>query len=125
MLLEGLVLNGAAREIADVCDEALSNNASALARDVSRENECLRHDVDRLYMIVEALWEMLKTHAGCTDADLTALVQQIDLRDGKLDGCAAQGKARSKCPRCGRTLLSAQPYCPWCGSEVSLPPFSR
>jgi hypothetical protein len=96
------------------------------ATDVRTQNEFIQCDVEKLFMLTEALWTILKEKHGCTDAELVQRVQEIDMRDGKLDGKVA--KVKPDCPKCSRKLMGKRPVCLYCGAEVArvdLQPFSR
>lgn len=92
------------------------------ARDVARESamssDKTRKNTERLYLVVQAMWELLKDKAGLTDADLDAKVQEIDMRDGRLDGQDSTQTDPLTCRQCGRTILSGQAQCSWCGTQV-------
>ena len=85
------------------------------ARDVARESamssDKTRKNTERLYLVVQAMWELLKDKAGLTDADLDAKVQEIDMRDGRLDGQDSTQTDPLTCRQCGRTILSGQAQC--------------
>ncbi len=81
--------------------QADATNARSEAREAKTETESLRHDVERLLMITEALWTFLKKEHGYSDEELANAVNGIDLRDGRLDGRAEQPQA-PPCPNCGR-----------------------
>jgi hypothetical protein len=101
-------------------------SVSRAATDGRAQNEFIQCDVEKLFMITEALWTILKEKHGCTDAELVQRVQEIDLRDGKLDGKVA--KVNPDCPKCSRKLMGKRPVCLYCGAEVArvdLQPFSR
>ncbi len=73
-------------------------------RDLGRGSEvreliCQQHDVDRLLMISEALWNFLQKQHGYTDDDLVKAVGTIDLRNSK-----ANKDAQEKCLSCGRMV---------------------
>jgi hypothetical protein len=101
-------------------------SVSRAATDVRTQNEFIQCDVEKLFMLTEALWTILKEKHGCTDAELVQRVQEIDMRDGKLDGKVA--KVKPDCPKCSRKLMGKRPVCLYCGAEVArvdLQPFSR
>lgn len=101
-------------------------SVSRAATDVRTQNEFIQCDVEKLFMLTEALWTILKEKHGCTDEELVRRVQEIDLRDGKLDGKVA--KVKPDCPKCSRKLMGKRPVCLYCGAEVArvdLQPFSR
>ncbi len=91
-----------------------AREASSEARRAGSKAEQLQFDVDRLLMITEALWMIMKEQHGYDDAELQRLVTEIDMRDGKLDGRVAR-TAPVKCPKCGKTLLKKRPRCIYCG----------
>ena len=86
-------------------------------------NQVLQADIDKLFMITQALWEILKTQHGYTDELLMKKVVEIDMSDGKLDGKVAK-KERPNCSSCGRKL-GRTPTCLWCGTFTSRDPFER
>ena len=101
-------------------------SVSRAATDGRAQNEFIQCDVEKLFMITEALWTILKEKHGCTDAELVQRVQEIDMRDGKLDGRVT--KVNPDCPKCSRKLMGKRPVCLYCGAEVArvdLQPFSR
>lgn len=63
-----------------------------------------------------ALWELLQQKAHVPEAEFMAKVQEIDLRDGKLDGKAGAAPARS-CPSCQRMLSQRHRRCLYCGYQ--------
>ena len=99
------------------------------ARDVARESamssDKTRKNTERLYLVVQAMWELLKDKAGLTDADLDAKVQEIDMRDGRRDGQDSTQTDPMKCRQCGRTILSGQTQCSWCGAQAEGGPFTH
>ena len=86
--------------------------------------ETLQVDVERLLMIAEALWDMLKEQHGYSDDDLINRIAEIDMRDGQLDGRVAP-TVPLECPNCHRTLMKKRPVCLYCGTPVALNPFDR
>ena len=78
----------------------------------------IRQDIEKLYLIVEALWAIVKNTTNLTDEDLAELVREIDLQDGRQDGRVASNSEARKCSNCGRTLLRGQSRCTYCGEEL-------
>ena len=100
---------------------------SSAHADRSRAHEAadvLRMDIDRLLMITEALWSILKEQHGYEDNELIKRIVQIDMRDGKLDGRLPVSPP-TPCPNCGRILGKNRPICSYCGEPVALDPFRR
>lgn len=91
-------------------------NTSQLARMAE-----LEHQIARLMLLNQALWELLRPRLKMTDADLEALVAQIDVRDGVEDGKITHNAV--KCPQCGRVSNSKHWKCLYCGLEFEKPVF--
>jgi hypothetical protein len=108
--------------------QSLSSIESSQARDNARraitETERLRFDLERVLMITEALWGILKEKHGYSDDELFQRVMEIDLRDGKADGKVATSGALA-CPHCNRTLMKNRPFCLYCGKPVQMDLFQR
>lgn len=79
----------------------------------------LEHEVQRLKLLNQALWELVREKAGWRDADLEQKAQEIDLRDGVEDGRISHAPLR--CPRCGRISSSKHWKCLYCGLEFEKP----
>ena len=104
--------------------ESPSTASSSQVRSVRTDMEILRSDIERLLMITEALWGILKDKHGYTDEELTNRVTEIDRRDGRVDGRVAQAPPGT-CPRCNRTLERKRPFCLYCGQAIAWDPFER
>ncbi len=98
--------------------------ARSEARRAQTKAESLELDVERLLMITEALWTIMKEEHGYSDDQLIEKVSEIDMRDGRLDGQAKTPQVL-KCPNCGRTLMKHRPVCLYCGAAVAVSPFQR
>jgi len=92
--------------------------ANRTANDALRQGELLQCDVEKLFMLTEALWTILKEKHGCTDAELVRRVNEIDLRDGRLDGKVANETVAPDCTHCGRKIIGNRPVCLYCGAEA-------
>ena len=84
----------------------------------------VKFDIERLLMITEALWMFLKEEHGWTDEQLQEKIQEIDLRDGKIDYRVGPSPP-TYCPDCGKTLMKKRPFCLYCGTTVEMDPFER
>ena len=118
-LSSGLGAYNAAKNAADT-----ANSAAADARQAQTSTELMRHDIDRLLMVTEALWLFIKTQHNYTDEDLGKVINEIDMRDGVLDGKSARS-APVTCPACGRANSGKRPLCIYCGKPVPMDPFAR
>ena len=101
-----------------------ASDAKAHARKVETDSTFMKMELERLFMITEALWTFMRNKPGYNDADLELMIQNIDLKDGKLDGMVAKEPAQ-KCGRCNRALLRAKPFCIYCGEPVTGQTFTR
>ena len=70
--------------------------------------------LDRLTMICHAMWTLLQETTDLTEEDLFARIQELDLRDGVLDG--KMTKSVYTCPKCGRNSAPRHNKCLYCGT---------
>ncbi len=112
--------NMSSDSVPDFNAQADTSQSRALRTDL----DFLRTDIERLLMITEALWGILKEKHGYTDEELTNRITEIDRRDGAVDGRVAQSPPGSG-PRCNRTLERKRPYCLYCGQAIAWDPFER
>ena len=85
-----------------------------LLRDRNRRIE-VRYE--RLKLVTLAIWELLKRHTGCSEADLKEMINQLDSADGRRDGKMEINDGLSLCSSCRRALLESTPRCPYCGTD--------
>ena len=124
-MMTGLFVAGAAQQVARASQaQSAGERASRTAAEVRTQNEAIACDVEKLFMITEALWTILKEERGYSDDELIRRIQDIDLRDGRFDGKVAKQQNPS-CPQCGRTLMNKHPVCLYCGTAVARDPFER
>ncbi|GMW00980.1 MAG: hypothetical protein AMXMBFR84_21170 [Candidatus Hydrogenedentota bacterium] len=79
----------------------------------------LQHQVQRLMLLNQALWELLREKLNVTDAELEQKAAEIDLRDGVQDGRLTEVGMR--CPSCNRVSNSKHWKCLYCGQEFERP----
>ena len=101
------------RDISYAQDAA--HHASRKATDLTSEIRTLRSAIDKLLLINRALWEIVAEKNGLSDEYLTQKVNEIDLRDGKLDGKITT--AVRQCASCGKTIFAGHQKCLYCGTE--------
>lgn len=90
--------------------------AQEAADDANSRAMSLQTRVDRLTLVCAAMWELLQEKTGITAEQLAQRVQQIDLRDGKLDGKI--DRTLRACPACGRTVGTSAFKCMYCGTQL-------
>lgn len=70
-MLEGLFIAGAADQLARANRARTAGEMAArTAAEVRTENESLRFDVEKLFMITQALWTLLQEQHGYSDDQL-------------------------------------------------------
>lgn len=79
----------------------------------------LEHQVGRLALLNQALWELVRERLGLKDADLERMAREIDLRDGVEDGRITVTPL--ECPTCGRISSSKHWKCLYCGQLFEKP----
>jgi hypothetical protein len=98
-----------------------SDTALEHLRAVEGDLERAQQEVDRLSMIVEAMWSLMRERTGVTDEELGRRVEAIDLRDGKLDGRSV--RAVPLCEKCQRPASVRNGLCLYCGHPNRRPLF--
>jgi len=125
-MTNSLFMAGLAQHSANATSTRMAaKTASRAAAEARTQTELTRFDIEKLYMITEALWEVLKHQHGYTDDQLVQMIQDIDLRDGKLDGKVAKSGDKKICPNCSRTIIRRQARCLYCGAPAPQQPFER
>ncbi len=95
---------------------ARARQAAATERRVleqQSELKDLQERLDRMTLMNQALWEIVRARLQLSDADLEKMAQEIDLRDGSQDGKYTSHPL--KCPNCGRVSNSRHKKCLYCG----------
>ena len=82
----------------------------------------LESRVNKLELIAEALWEILKRETHLRETDLIELISEIDLRDGKFDGKKAKTTG-VQCEKCDRMNSKRHSKCLYCGEVFLIGPF--
>lgn len=124
-MLDALFIGLAARQQATAqAADIAAERAAATANRARSDVEMMQADIEKLLMVTQALWTMLRDEHGYTDDQLIQKVQEIDLSDGRLDGKVAKQQP-STCPQCGRAVSARRPFCVFCGAASKEDPFRR
>lgn len=75
----------------------------------------LEMQLGRMRLVNQALWELLRDRAGLDKFTLEQKIEEIDARDGRIDGVMSD--IGLKCPQCGRISNSKHGKCLYCGLE--------
>lgn len=90
--------------------------ATANYTDDTAEVDDLRRRVDILGIACQALWELLKTQGQLDETVIFNKMQEIDARDGRLDGKSSPDVI--DCAKCGRTNNALATSCMYCGATL-------
>lgn len=102
--------------------EARRDFAIRSVRDVSDEgSEACSRRLDRVILAIESLSEILHDRYQIGLDEILARMDEIDLRDGRLDG-RLKGRVIS-CPACDRPNSRLTRKCTYCGHRHSSPLF--
>ncbi len=100
----------------------LANATEKVDRKTGRVEEDLRNtqrQVERLSLVCQAMWELLREQADFKDEDLEEKILEIDLRDGKINGRIRV--TILECGNCGRKTNSKRTNCIMCGAPIERP----
>ena len=101
---------------AEVSAERANNKTAGVeARIADLENR-----FNRLALVNEALWELLKDRHGYTEEELRDWATLTDLKDGKLDGRVRQTTAPLNCVKCNRVVSRAFARCMYCDEPAAV-----
>ncbi len=73
----------------------------------------LERRLEKLTLVCQALFTLVRDRAGITEDDLARRVREIDLTDGRLDGRMAPAFT---CGACGRVTSRRHGRCLYCGA---------
>lgn len=110
--LMGYVLGErSASRAAALSRSAAASSASQVTGDLHDVNE----RIDRLLLVVDAMWSMMKER-GYTDEDLAGAIRSIDAADGSADG--ARKPMPRKCTNCDSMVEPGRRTCAFCGADM-------
>jgi hypothetical protein len=88
---------------------------------LGRESRCdireLHESLDRLTVLCEAMWVLLRDKAGVTEQDLMDMFEVIDLSDGVADGRVRRPPVT--CAACRRRNAPRHARCVFCGESLA------
>jgi hypothetical protein len=96
------------------------SSANSARREVSSQAGRVRDlelQLARVTLVSQALWELLRERVGLTEEQLLAKVNEVDIRDGSLDGKLSAQVVT--CPRCQRNVHARHFRCIYCGQEIT------
>ncbi len=112
----------------DLLQQSQIHDAQSAVSDVNRRTDQVKRDAERTQAQIDALslscaamWELLSEKLGVSEQDLLAKIEEIDLRDGKLDGKI--GSSTQNCSSCGKANNVKRGRCLYCRSYMQARPF--
>ena len=99
------------RDVESARDAARRGDASLTA-----EVQTLSQQVQRLQLVTRALCELLSENSSVPTEAIVDRIQEIDLRDGKLDGKYVEGVIH--CSACKRPGRLSRGNCLYCGEAL-------
>lgn len=97
---------------------AASLTGSAGASDSARpviDPADLEAQIDRLVLVVDAMWMLLKTH-GYADEQLATQIRKLTAEDGNVDGDRSLRPIR--CAKCESMVEPGRSTCTYCGAAI-------
>lgn len=99
----------------DPTAQSRANRAAQVASEASTSVKELQRQLERMSLLNQALWELVRERLNLRDADLERMAQEIDLRDGVKDGRITPMAVR--CPTCKRVNNTRHKKCIYCSTE--------
>jgi len=97
--------------------EMTATGAKIKSRSNERDIASLEGKIDALSLACHAMWEVLREKHDLSDEQLEKKIQELDLRDGKLDGRLDMNV--KNCPECGHKINKRHTNCFYCGADIS------
>jgi hypothetical protein len=118
------VMNSPAFGIPATYATTAASAAESAAREAQTDVEVYKHDLNRLLLITEALWMLMKQEHGYTDDVLVKLIQEIDHNKTTASGIPIKD-APVACAACKRPNTPTRTFCLYCGKPLQTHPFAR
>jgi|SRR5580658_3153008 hypothetical protein len=99
-------------------------SAENAAQEARTQVDLFKHDIDRLLLITQALWTLMKQQHGYNDDTLVQLIQDIDKRRATPDGTVPKDPPVT-CPSCGKINSCKRNFCMYCGEPLPMNPFAH
>lgn len=117
-MMDLFALAGAAYYGSEAARNAAKSSARAESKAASTKHYIARLEANlaKALLISEALWEIVRDNLNLTDEQLRRKIQEVDMRDGTLDG--KNRRKAVQCPSCGHTVSARHPACLYCGQVI-------
>lgn len=97
---------------------AMARSNTSFAPAVSSESDKLSDRLDRMALVIEAMWSLLEEN-GYSPDDLAARIEEMDVADGVRDGRVQKPPVR--CRACEAMMSADSPACQICGEPNTDP----
>lgn len=115
--------HGAFRAAYNAASSGEVRSAARTGRRAESKVDYLEARCDRLAMLCEAMWTLLRDQLKLTDVQLLDRINDIDMTDGRLDGKVKRGHAIT-CHKCDRNVSRKFAKCIYCGALLAHDPFA-
>ena len=88
-----------------------------MRRDLREDTADLHARIDRLTLVNEAIWTLLKEASNLTEQHLVDRVKELDESDGQGDGVFRP--AAHRCTKCEAAVGHGRRTCMFCGAEAT------
>ena len=89
-------------------------SADTFASSPTSDTDKLTDRLDRMAMVMEAMWSLLED-GGYSREQLIERLEQMDASDGSVDGRVT--RPPSRCPQCDSAVTAGSKICQICGWE--------
>ena len=94
-----------------------SSRAEARAGSAQDRMSRVERRLEALSLACQSMWELCSAEFKLSEEQLIAKMQEVDLRDGKLDG--RMSPQAQECERCNRRANARRDKCLYCGHEFA------
>ena len=91
-----------------------AKHAVSKAYESNTNSDGLAKKLERLALLNQAVWSLVKQRTSLTDQDLLVEIKRLDLLDGQMDGKLTETKT---CVKCHTTLMASAQSCYRCRTQ--------
>jgi hypothetical protein len=96
-------------------EEQLFKERQERRRRHRRQKHELKRQIQELRLVSLAMFELITERTEISNAELIAKIDEIDRRDGVVDGRLREAGGPPRCARCHRVFLKPSKNCLYCG----------
>lgn len=102
--------------------DARSSRLASTATEAKRADHALvalQEQIDQQALLIRSLLVLVDRKGLTTEKDFKALLEEVDLSDGKRDGKYRPTQVPKGCPKCKKTNSRRAAVCMYCGTELA------